>query len=290
MSRAEQVARAVLYEGYILYPYRPSSVKNRQRWNFGVIYPQGSTEGASTVETQCLIANPSDQAELDVSVRFLHLKPGSWQEAVEREVVLTGCRLNVAQASACRVETHLDPLQGLVEASAEPLGDSLLSLSVRVTNLTPLPDAEPGRDSLLLHSFVSLHKILTVRGAEFVSLIDPPEAYRHAAARCQNVGIFPVLAGDEEGQRDVMLSSPIILYDYPQVAPESCGELCDSTEIDEILSLRILTLTDEEKNEMRQSDPHARAILERTESMPEEQWMKLHGVLRGLRPATETIQ
>ena len=45
----------------------------------------------------------------------------------------------------------------------------------------------------------------------------------------------------EEGERDTMLSSPIILYDYPQIAPESPGSLFDGTEIDEILSLRILT-------------------------------------------------
>ena len=82
-----------------------------------------------------------------------------------------------------------------------------------------------------------------------------------------------------------MLSSPIILYDYPQIAPESPGSLFDGPEIDEILSLRILTMTDEEKREMRESDERARQILERTETMPAEQFMKLHGVLRGLQPA-----
>ena len=81
-----------------------------------------------------------------------------------------------------------------------------------------------------------------------------------------------------------MLSSPIILYDYPQIAPESAGNLFDSTEIDEILSLRILTLTEDEKREMRESDARSREILERTEAMPEEQFMKLHGALRGLTP------
>jgi len=65
-----------------------------------------------------------------------------------------------------------------------------------------------------------------------------------------------------------MLCSPIILYDYPQVAPESAGDLFDSTEIDEILSLRILTLTDDEKAEIREGDDRARGILERTESLP----------------------
>lgn len=84
-----------------------------------------------------------------------------------------------------------------------------------------------------------------------------------------------------------MLSSPIILYDYPQIAPESSGDLFDGTEIDEILSLRILTMTEEEKREMRQSDQRTRQILERTENMSAEQFMKLHGVLRELRSLTE---
>ncbi len=77
-----------------------------------------------------------------------------------------------------------------------------------------------------------------------------------------------------------MISSPIILYDYPMVAPESPGDLFDAAEIDEILSLRILTMTDEEKREMRHVDAHARRILERTESLPAEDFMKMHGTLR----------
>ncbi len=45
--------------------------------------------------------------------------------------------------------------------------------------------------------------------------------------------------------------SPIILYDYPQIAPESAGDFFDSTEMDEMLTLRIMTLTDDEKSDMR---------------------------------------
>jgi hypothetical protein len=37
---AEKIAAAILYEGYILYPYRPTAIKNRQRWNFGTLYPR----------------------------------------------------------------------------------------------------------------------------------------------------------------------------------------------------------------------------------------------------------
>ena len=138
------------------------------------------------------------------------------------------------------------------------------------------------REEALVQSLVSAHTILELHDGEFVSLVDPPEEYRNFAQACQNIGTWPVLVG-EAGQRDTMLSSPIILYDYPQIAPESPGDLFDGAEIDEILSLRIMTMTDEEKAEMRQSDERARRILERTESLPDEQLMKLHGALRGLR-------
>ncbi len=126
----EDIANAVLYEGYMLYPYRPSSVKNRQRWNFGVVYPQSYSEaqkGADNwfMQTECL-AQAGSNTELHVKVRFLQavartigkprsplrnvpiaeiggepefevvesLRVGdktlqSWQEAIEREIVLS---------------------------------------------------------------------------------------------------------------------------------------------------------------------------------------------------------
>ena len=131
---------------------------------------------------------------------------------------------------------------------------------------------------------LSTHTILSLHGGEFISLMDPPAEYRDAAADCRNIGTWPVLAG-AAGERDAMLSSPIILYDYPQVAPESPGDLFDGTEIDEILTLRIMTLSDEEKAEIRAGGERAREVLERSEALPPEQFMKLHGALRGMRPA-----
>jgi hypothetical protein len=77
-----------------------------------------------------------------------------------------------------------------------------------------------------------------------------------------------------------MLSSPIILPDYPEIAPESPGDLFDGGEIDQLLILNILSLTDEEKAEMRAADPRTREILERTESLSEEELMRLHGAIR----------
>jgi hydrogenase maturation protease len=138
----------------------------------------------------------------------------------------------------------------------------------------------------LPHSLASAHTILRVNDGEFVSLLDPPAELREAADACVNFGTWPVLAGEED-RRDAMLSSPIILYDYPKIADESPGELFDGTEIDEILTLRIMTMTDDEKHEMRHVDERARCILERTESLGPEDMSHLHGTFRHVTPTAE---
>jgi hypothetical protein len=117
--------------------------------------------------------------------------------------------------------------------------------------------------------------------------MDPPDDLQAAASGCSNIGLWPVMVGEAD-ERDAMLASPIILYDYPQIAPESAGDCFDGTEIDEILALRVITMTDEEKAEARRTDPRARALLDRTEGLSDEHMMKLHGVLRGLRPVPES--
>jgi hypothetical protein len=322
LACVDQIAKAVLYEGYMLYPYRPSSVKNRQRWNFGVVYPQaysdanddGGQTPAST-RTECLVRGvPATWVE--VRLRFLQLQtrlaselseksgslPDGWQEAVEREVSLMPyaleqlCREPVTHPFLFPAETRIEPeqkirrivrrqeaVEGTVHIEAESLSADLFRIKGFISNTTPMGTPACDRDAALMHSLVSTHTILGVERGEFISLLEPPEGMQELAGRCQNVGAWPVLVG-EAGQRDTMLASPIILYDYPQIAPESVGDLFDGTEIDEILSLRIMTLTDEEKNEMRQSDDRARQILERTENMPAEQFMKLHGAVRSMRP------
>src|SRR5262245_42569270 len=91
MSHAEvdRVADALLYEGYLLYPYRPSSVKNRTRWTFGGLFPRAWAQAHDdadpcTTQAECLLKSGT---VLSVRVRFLHLiDRADWQEAVEREV------------------------------------------------------------------------------------------------------------------------------------------------------------------------------------------------------------
>lgn len=347
-TRVEEIANAVLYEGYMLYPYRPSSVKNRQRWNFGVVYPKQYSEMQSgsdnwLMQTECLATG--EGAQLGVKVRFLQavartigqpkfpldewpsarggvaeqdleivqtLQVGDqilqgWEEAIEREIVLPDFLMSDACPETCSslvrypAESQFEPVRGSngriaaliirtkkslcahVDVARTRLRENLFKVTVCIKNATTTDSASIGRSEALMQSLLSAHAILRIESGEFVSLLDPPASFKEFVSDCHNLGTWPVLAG-EEGQRNTMLSSPVILYDYPQIAPESAGDLFDGTEIDEILALRILTLTDDEKREMRNSDQRAREILERTESMPEEHFLKLHGVLRGLRP------
>ncbi len=293
VTTVEQIADAILYEGYILYPYRASALKNGQRWNFGVLYPPAYAAAqrgsdASTMQCECLARGHN----LSVTVRFLQLLTrDAWQEAITRQVNTHAPGLHSFAFPACEdrdaagIVRRQEKIEGSIEVDVRPLRDGWSRVSVRISNCgafeVPAEDsaAWPTRESALRRSLVSTHAILRVPGGEFASLLDPPEELRQLSAECSNVGLWPVLAGDA-APPDTMLASPIILYDHPQIAPESAGALFDGTEIDEILSLRILTLTDDEKREMRETDPKTRSLLERTEALDAEQWMALHGVMR----------
>ncbi|WP_145058977.1 hypothetical protein [Lignipirellula cremea] len=346
----QRIADAVLYEGYILYPYRASAVKNQQRFNFGVVAPPGQDE-ASRMRTECLVVGKAPL--LTIRVRFLQAvareafrlvhatDPAdapqyaptpkleingtvyhTWQEALERDVPAGPLALAdlVAQPhavpfrwDACQsreplADPQADPpgeargllsrrqalLEGVVELSAEQLAPDLFRVAVEIRNTTPaatscadasgeasavLATAASAREEAILQACLSTHTLLGVEAGEFVSLMDPPETCQAAAAGCQNVGCWPVLAG-AEGERRLLLSSPIILYDYPQIAPESQGDFCDGLEIDEMLALRVMTLTDAEKQEMHQLDDRSREILARTQALPNDQWQQLHGRMK----------
>ena len=338
-ERAEKVADAVLYEGYLLYPYRASAMKNQVRWQFGVVMPRDYSEGGGsepwTMQTECLV-EPGDAPVLDLRLRFLQVQARivektvnaeqgiywpvesfevdgrqlvSWDEGVKRELDHPGINitelLTVEQVfpleipAGREVELIRDtdgeikariirdrlPITGVIHVAGEPMG-SLIKIRIRIENLSPWPrDEKVKRTRALRHALVGAHTLLAVRDGAFVSLLDPPEWARQAVASCVNLHTWPVLVGEEE-DRDVILSSPIILYDYPQVAAESPGEMFDATEIDEILALRTMTLTDDEKAEARATDSQAAAIIDRMDTLPAEILDRLHGAVRYLRKST----
>lgn len=170
------------------------------------------------------------------------------------------------------------PVQGVVQLAAERVEQNAMRFTIALRNQSLAAIAWDHRDSALRQSLVSAHAVLTLERGEFVSLLNPSNELSAAAAACKHTGVFPVLAG-EERDRTAMLISPVILYDYPQVAPASHGDFFDSSEIDEMLTLRVLTLTDEEKEEIRAHNTRARELLRRTESLTAGDIGQLHGAL-----------
>ena len=347
-SVVDRIVGATLYEGYILYPYRPTSVKNQVRWTFGGVFPRAYAEQSggterSAVTTECLL-RASAGARVAVTARFLHpvtrtvlelsepvavltddavalahavpsLDAGgrrhvSWEEATERSIDAGtfDVSLLLADPRTCTVtfpaHTEREPVDredgmivGVIERTWQELEIHMLisaarrgeegtatvyAIRVELSNTTDSDRIT--RDSALLHALVSAHVVLSSHGAAWLSLADPPDDVARDAAACVNDGLWPVLIS-EQCVDDTVLASPIILEDHPQLAPESAGDLFDATEIDEILSLRILTLTDEEKDEMRAADARTRELLERTELLTQEQFMRMHGTIRELRPS-----
>jgi hypothetical protein len=348
-STLDRLVAATLYEGYILYPYRPSSVKNQVRWTFGGVHPRAWSEASGGtdpwfVQTECLL-HGGDAAMVTVRVRFLQpvtrtvmrLEPPSraldgeaagrleevaelrvagvthrgWEEATEldidcgrhavgellaREVVVERsyvehCDVEPLQGEAGLVVGGLvrerESLHVEVSVVATRLGGDLAQVRVVVRNTGAFSlTGDRDRERALRQSLISTHAILAVECGEWLSLADPPPDAVDAAAACRNTGLWPVLVG-EPGSSDTVLASPIILEDHPQVAPESSGDLFDATEIDEILSLRILSLTDDEKDEMRAADPRSRALLDRTEALTGDDLMRMHGTIREIHPSGE---
>jgi hypothetical protein len=319
LDDVRRIADAVLYEGYVLYPYRASAQKNRSRWQFGVLMPPAYAAAdpseSTTAQAECVFEH-ADYPAIDVIVRFLQVQrrtatgtapgtagapdpPGVWDEAVEREIhvaaggatlfdegvhepfAVPGGEDREATADAQVVRSRRQ-LTGVVDVRATELPGpwQAARLTVRVRNQTETsPDALAGRDQALPSALVAVHLIISVSGGAFVSMTDPPEWAAPAAAECENIGCWPVLAGPA-GARDITLAAPIILPDYPEVARESAGELYDGTEIDEILTLRTLALTDEEKDAARATDPRAAALIDRVESMDADALRRLHGTIR----------
>ena len=331
LDEVRRVADAVLYEGYILYPYRASAQKNRSRWQFGVLMPPGYAAAdpseSPRLKAECVFEHRGSPV-IEIAVRFLQVQrrhtkdgpgpdpgalaspvPATWDEAAEREVTVTVDATDLfgrgkvvpfavpggeetETVAGARVTRRREPLTGTVSVRATPLPGpwQAARLTVQVVNESAARGSgqRPGgtgrpasRDEALPAALVAAHLIMTVSRGAFLSMTDPPEWARPQVASCENAGCWPVLAGPDGG-RQVMLAAPIILPDHPQVARESPGELYDGTEIDEILTLRTLALSDDEKAAARATDPRAAALIDRVDAMDAPTMAQLHGTIRAM--------
>ncbi len=317
-DRARAVADAVLYEGYLLYPYRGTSSKNQSRWQFGVLGPSGAADAGLGEDDSLAAQFLVDAAQaITVVVRFLQLQhrraerelagggfeqvrelstaSGSWltwDEAVECEMsfgplafdnpsprwtlpVVAAAATDIELLDGGRLVRERQEVRGVLTVSGERDGD-LRRISVQVSNVGA---AATGKDDSIARSMIGTHLIAEVVGGQFISLLEPPPAAADGVSRCRQHRCFPVLAGPP-GTQDTLLISPIILYDHPEIAEQSNTALYDCTEIDEILTLRVMTMTDEEKAQARATDPRAARIIDQCDDMSPEAMARLHGVLR----------
>lgn len=347
----ERIVNAVLYEGYVLYPYRPAAPKNRRsRFSFGRVYPEAFSQAQGGAEpclmqTECLVQCHDAAASLQPVIRFLQptwrevcpTVPESpnhpphadgkypvvsewvfagkvyqtWQEAVEREIKLPPRPL---QTDFRHVESHpfgfpavrnveeihdkggrvagvivrrREAVAGQVVLETSRVAADCCKITVRLINQTPVPAAAlQDPEAALMYTLASAHTILHVQGGGFVSQTDPPSPLKPLVDGCDNIGTWPVLVGDKaKAERDTMLSSPVILYDYPEIAPERRGDFGDATEIDKVLALRELALANAGKREMGAGDAFARKVLERTSTLKPNQLLKMHGPIHETKAA-----
>jgi len=326
----QAVADAVLFEGYLLYPYRASAAKNRVRWQWGVLVPDGwgaESGETSANRTECLVEL---RGLLHLRVRYLHLETRTVLDASGTEVdalveggrrhvpfeeglpphtdatltrpdLLAGVTFPIAETAATTVEEvpggrvvrTREALAGSITVGATELPGPYDVLQLRIdVRCVPGP-GEPGsgdpgdgrtaRARALRRSLIGTHVMLAAEGS-FVSPTDPPEWAAGLVAACRSEHLWPALSGGE-GRSDLLLSAPIIVGDHAQIAPESPIDLFDGTENDEILTLRTMVLTDEEKAEARATDPRAAALVDAVDALPPEILERLHGAIRTLRPA-----
>ena len=370
LAYARGVADAILYEGYLLYPYRQSSRKNQARFQFGVLMPPAyaavDDNEPSASQTECL-AECADDARVEIVARFLHVRerlvqapvagpasgtasgPGGatgaagtgsgtgagtgaaagWRDVAALTVAGTeytrfteaaeheeraGLSVADLDGDGAELPFHIDAgetaedlagpdgavagrlihrwaaLDGVLHVQAERVAGPYraLRLRIRIENRTEPDAAIPTREHGLRYALVAAHSLTGIPGGSFISMTDHPEWASAEIAACTNVGTWPVLAGPA-GCRNLMLSSPVILYDHPEIAPESAGDLFDATEIDEILTLRTLALTDEEKREARATDPRAAELIDRLDGLPPEMMERLHGAIRYLEPGVGPV-
>ncbi len=322
------IAEAVLYEGYLLFPYTASARKNRIRWQFGVVVPQ-AYEAAGTGEhaeqqTEVLL-EAGDEPRVDILARFMRIETREVEAAVNGTfepvptLVIDGtqhvtfeegvacevaCSVFPRDTNEVRVPLVLDavreieqlrdasgrlagrivrersPLEGRLTVRCVAVGDTpgLFRVRVRIENSSEVVAALE-RSSALRTAFVSTHALLAAHDGLFLSPIDPPEHATAFTKTLQNRYVWPALVGDaalDPQRAAVVLASPIVVGDFPAIAPQTDTDAFDGTEIDELLTLSVHSLSDAERAEACATDPRARALVERAERFDDEAFARLH--------------
>lgn len=246
LAQAERIADGILFEDELHSMPAWRKKRTRAHCQFGVLMPKDHVElvadaDHSWAQTDCLVEGKDPR--VTVRVRFLQIERQSmkgyprWDEALERSFDLdfslepgvavvpfdiAGTR--DAQGNYTRQREHLE---AELTVRVEPV-EQLSRVQVRIENVTTCAWSGARRGEVFPFAMVGLHLLLRAEDGEFLSLLEPPEWAQGAVTVCRNVRTWPVLVG-EEGERHMMLSSPIILHDYPQVLSRAVGDLSPIT-------------------------------------------------------------
>jgi hypothetical protein len=207
-------------------------IANRRRFASGIVGPTGTD--SAFVQTECLVRG-DDRTRIAVRVRFLQIVESDSagfvrRDAVGREVIVAPYALGefrcagfswpASDAGPGAPSRRQRTVAGAIALSSTPCAPGVYRVSAHLTNRAT---AAAGIDDALMHSLISAHTILTVSNGEWLSLFDPPPALRAEADWCLNVRTYPVLVG-QPGRRDTMLSSPAIVFDYPETEDDAADQ------------------------------------------------------------------
>ncbi len=336
-SVLENVTRTLLYEGYALFPYHRSAIKNQKPIPFGVVFPEQyntyNEHSHSKMQTQCIVTG-SEDLQVNITIRFLHLMQiklfekvtsqetaesdfiqvnnvsidgktcqAGWQ-TTERKISTGDLQISqliknrkviciefdkeydtkylseeIGKTPAKQINSIAE-IKGTVIIEAEPVKNiqNAFRITITVTNTTPVENAETiSRDEVLTQSFLSTHIILNTPDGQFISHQDPDEKWKSVIEECENINTWPILI---DTGNTTLLSSPIILYDYPQINPQSHGDLFDSTEIEEALLLHVNLLSDDEKKRIGESDEKLKAMLGKVSNITPQELINFHSGLK----------
>lgn len=340
----EKLTKTLLYEGYSLFPYYRSSIKNQKPIPFGVIFPKDYHAfhefSFSEIQSQTVLIS-SNELTVNIGIRFLHLRKtelfqkvndagdnhdfvptgsfdvngktyqAGWQ-TIERKIntgqlpiadLLKESKtipiefdnmnegeiiFNEEKEIVARQTTSVCAIKGNIKIKAEKINDkaNAFRLTVTVINLTPVRNAPAiSRDDVFMESFLSTHIILQTENGIFISHQDTGDEWKDAIGACANVNTWPILI--DKGNT-TLLSSPIILYDYPEINSKSSGILFDSTEIEEALLLHVNLLSDEDKKRIGSNDEKLQAMLNRVNSMTPEDLRAYHSMMKDSAPGEIT--
>ena len=263
MSHLEELVESLLYEGYALYPYTPGATKNATPTPFGIVYPPAYAESLPTahdhVRLECGL-QAGDGTPVSATIRFLQAG-GPDQRGVERRIELP--------APGEATEFSFDGLDGRARLRVDAAREGVLRVRVCLHNTTAFDQPDAGRGKALRSSMLSTHVVVRSPGNRFLSPMEHADEF-------ESVNTFPVLATRDD---DTVLGASIMLPDHPQVAPQSRGNLFDSTEIEEALLLHVHTLSDGEREAIADQDPAVAAMVQRAAATTPADLFDLHGVM-----------